>query len=364
MDEQLSAGLHSETITNSREAWLVRAKENVVVAPRCRQIIVGRLESEKGESLLSLVCVEPAQLPVEGILPARALSRVMSGVTEPSGTQAQLSCIQTGPTKNSAYVMIANFSNETLTLPKATVLGVAENVSESLVDCINTDTDQPTKPQRKKRNEAFYEKLLQNKFDHLSQEERKILEPVLMKYAHVFHDEETNDFKSTDIIESLILVGDARPIRRPQYRTPHALRDEMKAQLENMLRKDVIRHSTSPWSAPAILVPKRSPDGKPKFRFCVDFRALNSVTKFDSYPLPVFEETTAILFGSKYFSVLDCYSGFWQVSIKDEHRERTAFTVPSGHYEFNRLPFGLSNSPASIQRLMDLVLKDLVVPEC
>jgi len=260
--------------------------------------------------------------------------------------------------------MIANFSNETLTLPKATVLGVAEDVSESLVDCINTDTDQPTKPQRKKRNKALYVKLLRNKLNHLSQEEREILEPVLMKYAHVFHDEDTNDFKSTDIIERQILGGDARPIRRPQYRTPFALRDKMKAQVENMLRKDVIRHSTSPWSAPAILVLKRSPDGKPKFRFCVDFRAVNSVTKFDSYPLPVFEETTAYLFGSKYFSVLDCYSGFSQVSIKDEHRERTAFTVSSGHYEFNRLPFGLSNSPASFQRLMDVMLKDLVGPEC
>ena len=198
----------------------------------------------------------------------------------------------------------------------------------------------------------------------MSQEERQILEPVLLKYAHVFHDEETNDFKGTDIIEHQIPVGDARPIRMPQYRTPFALRDEMKAQVENLLRKGVIRPSSSPWSAPAILVPKRNADGKPKFRFSVDFRAIYSVTKFDSYPLPVFEEITANLFGSKYFSVLDCYSGFWQLSIQEEHRERTAFTVPSGLYEFNRLPFGLSNSPASFQRLMDLVLKDLVGSEC
>jgi hypothetical protein len=80
----------------------------------------------------------------------------------------------------------------------------------------------------------------------------------------------------------------------------------MKAQIEDMLRKGVIRDSNSPWAAPAILVPKRSTDGKKKCRFYVDFRALNSVTKFDSCPLPVFEETTPSLFGSKYFSVLDC----------------------------------------------------------
>ena len=87
-------------------------------------------------------------------------------------------------------------------------------------------------------------------------------------------------------------------------------------------------------------------------------------TKFDPYPLPVFEETTSTIFGSRYFSVLDCYSGFWQIPIKEERKERTGFTVPPGHYEFNRLPFGLSKSPSNFQRLMDIVLKSLVGTEC
>jgi len=134
---------------------------------------------------------------------------------------------------------------------------------------------------------------------HLSEEERKIIEPVLKEYAHVFHDAETNDFKGTDLAQHEILVGDVRPIRKPQYRVPYSLRDEMQTQIQQMLDKGVIRESKSPWSAPSILVPKRSTDGKPKFRFCVDFRALNEVTKFDTYPLPVFEETTSSLHGSK-----------------------------------------------------------------
>ena len=123
----------------------------------------------------------------------------------------------------------------------------------------------------------------------------------------------------------------------------------MQRQVQDMLDKNIIGESQSPWSAPAILVPKKSLGGRPKHRFCVDFRALNVVTKFDPYPLPKFEETTSTLHGSKYFSVSDCYSGFWQMSIKEEHRERTGFTVPSGHYEFNRLPFGLSNSPSNVE---------------
>ena len=146
----------------------------------------------------------------------------------------------------------------------------------------------------------------------------------MWKYANLFHDEENNDFRATDVVEHQIELEDTRPIRRPQYRVPFALRGEMKAQVENMLAKGVIRESSSPWSAPAILVPKKSADGKPKYRFCVDFRALNAVTKFDPYCLPVFEESTSTLFGSNYFTVLDCYSGFWQVNIKEEHKEKWA----------------------------------------
>jgi hypothetical protein len=91
---------------------------------------------------------------------------------------------------------------------------------------------------------------------------------------------------------------------------------------------------------------------------------LNSVTKFEAHPLPRIDETTSTLYGSRYFTVLDWYSGFWQVGIKEEHKELTVFTVPSGHYEFNRVPFGLANSPARFQRLMDTVLKTVVGTEC
>ena len=88
-----------------------------------------------------------------------------------------------------------------------------------------------------------------------------------------------------------------------------------------MLDKGAIRESNSPWSAPAILVPKKSPDGKPKFRFSVDFLALNSVTKFDSYPLPKFEETST-LYGCRYFSTLDCIRDSTRLVLKKRIRKR------------------------------------------
>ena len=167
--------------------------------------------------------------------------------------------------------MLAIFSDQTLIVPKSTVLGIAEEASEPLIHRINQrkepNSDSPLTPQRKKKNEALYRKLLNGKLDHLNQEDRELIEQILLKYAHVFHDEETNDFKGTNVIEHEIPIGDARPIRRPQYRTPYALRKEMQTQVENMLDKGVIRPSNSPWLAPAILVPKKSADGTPKYRF-------------------------------------------------------------------------------------------------
>ena len=365
-DEQLPASPPILRDTTQYRTWLIKAKENITMAPRCRQVVIAKLKMESKEEPPLLVCVEPAQIPIEGVLPARALTRVGSSVSTSAPATSRADCAESR--SFNTHVLLANFSNETLTIPKATVLGLAEEVSEALIDKINAGNESgfetPTKSQRQKENDALYQKLLSGKLNHLPLEDKQQIEPVLRKYAHVFHDEDTNDFKGTNVIEHQILVGDAQPIRRPQYRTPYALRNEMQRQVQDMLDKNVIRESQSPWSAPAILVPKKSLDGKPKYRFCVDFRALNAVTKFDSYPLPTFEETTSTLHGSQYFTVLDCYSGFWQVSIKEEHRERTGFTVPSGHYEFNRLPFGLSNSPSNFQRLMDVVLKNLVGTEC
>jgi hypothetical protein len=172
--------------------------------------------------------------------------------------------------------MLANFSGEKLTIPKATVLGVAEEVSETLIDSINAgigkDANLPSQPPRKKRNEALYDKLLSGKLDQLTPDELRHTEPVLLEYAHVWHEEDSNEFVGIKAVQHQIVVGDAAPIRRPPYRTPYALRQEMQSQEQKMLNKRVISESTSPWSAPALLIPKKSLDGKPKYRFCVDFR--------------------------------------------------------------------------------------------
>jgi len=182
--------------------------------------------------------------------------------------------------------MVANFSNEELNIPKATVIGISEEVTVEIVFRINVR--EKSEPQslgnreKENKNKTLYKKLLEGKLDHQSEDEKRTLEPVLLRYAHVFHDEQTNDFKGTAVIEHQILVDNARHIRNTLYHVPYSLREEMKTRVVDMLQKGVIRENNSPWSAPALLVPKRSTDGKPKFSFCVDFRALNSGTKFET----------------------------------------------------------------------------------
>ena len=109
-------------------------------------------------------------------------------------------------------------------------------------------------------------------------------------------------------------------------------------------------------------------DGKKNdgtLRFCIDFKKLNDVTVKDAHPLPRSDFTLEVLKGAKIFSTLDLKLGYWQVPIKEEHKNKTAFRTSSGQfYEFNRLPFRLCNAPATFSRLMDNVLSGLSWEMC
>jgi hypothetical protein len=84
----------------------------------------------------------------------------------------------------------------------------------------------------------------------------------------------------------------------------------MQRQIDDMLAKGIISENSSAWSGPVILISKKFSDGKPKYRFCVDFRALNAISQYECYPLPIFDDTLANLHGCKYFSALDGWGGY------------------------------------------------------
>lgn len=152
----------------------------------------------------------------------------------------------------------------------------------------------------------------------------------------------------------IILEPDATPIKQRYYPVSPAKQQLLNDELDRMLKEGIVEPSKSPWSSPVILVPK---DGGKRHRFCVDYRALNAVTRKDAYPLPYISTILDRLKGARWLSSLDIKSAYHQVSVKKSSRECTAFTIPGrGLFQFRRMPFGLTNAPATWQRLIDQVI--------
>ncbi|CAG4983670.1 unnamed protein product [Parnassius apollo] len=132
-----------------------------------------------------------------------------------------------------------------------------------------------------------------------------------------------------------------------------------------MLDQGIIEPSSSPWSSPIWIVPKKlDSQEQRKWRIVIDYRKLNDITIGETYPIPQISEILDQLGNSKYFSTLDLASGFHQLLIKPEDASKTAFSVPQGHFQFNRMPFGLKNAPSTFQKLMNACLSGLQGSRC
>ncbi|BHF83527.1 hypothetical protein SprV_0902667000 [Sparganum proliferum] len=185
------------------------------------------------------------------------------------------------------------------------------------------------------------------------------LQHLLTQFKDIF-DWDGKSTGRTNVTQHCIDTGDSKPIRIPPRRLPIFYQKELDALISDMLSRKIIRPSHSPWSSPIVLVRKK--DGT--MRLCVDYRKLNAVTKKDSFPLPRIDATLDTLAGNTVFSTLDLASGYWQVEVRPTDREKTAFAVPSGLYEFETMPFGLANAPSTFQRLMNQVLSQLIPNSC
>lgn len=190
--------------------------------------------------------------------------------------------------------------------------------------------------------------------EHLSAEQQVVMKELLRNNLDVFAFD-TSQLGSVTAASHRIHTGDAPPIRAPVRRFSPSERQDIIQHVGDMLAADVIEESASPWRFSPVLVPKKTGDT----RFCINFRRLNDVTIHDSYALPLIGEILDDLGPATFFSLLDMRSGYWQLLVDAQDREKTAFWTPLGLYHFKRMPFGLSTAPSTFQRFTDLLLRGL-----
>jgi hypothetical protein len=251
-------------------------------------------------------------------------------------------------------VRVVNVSNNARVLKEGTPIAKCSNV-EAVINC----DDKPGSESSEDPRTVDIGSMAKEFSKRVNARERQEALQLLQKYSSLFCTEESRAGKTTEV-KHQINTGNAKPIRQPPRSIPLAKRDEVNGLIAEMQRNGVIEPSASPWSSPVVLVKKK--DGST--RFCVDYRRLNDVTKKDSYPLPRIDDTLDTLSGSKWFSTLDLKSGYWQVDIDEADREKTAFSVGNGLWQFTVMPFGLCNAPATFERLMERVLRGLHWKTC
>lgn len=157
----------------------------------------------------------------------------------------------------------------------------------------------------------------------------------------------------TTLLEHGIDTGLEKPIRQRSFLVSPYLQEEINKEVDRMLALGVIEPASSPWSNPMVAV--RKPNGK--LRYCLDARKLNNITVPEAYPMQDLNRILSRLKSTNYLSSIDLSDAFWQVGLKKEDQPKTAFAVSGrGFFMFIRMPFGLRNSPATLARLVEMVI--------
>ena len=271
--------------------------------------------------------------------------------------------------ENRLFVRCMNTSTEEVKLIPGTSLGRFSGVSsDEILDAeLNSSGNLTGSPNLTKCGQLVNHIQTSTLPDHLQQlyldthssvaDEacRQRVADLLTKYQDVFSKGDSDTGRTHLAVHDIPLKPGTRPIKQPPRRQGAEKEAEITRQVEDLCKRGLIEPADSPWSSPVVLVRRKDM----KWRFCVDYRALNNVTCQDAYPLPRIDESLDALCGSKYFSTLDLVSGYWQVPLSPDAQEKSAFVTRNGLWKWTVLPFGLTSAPARFERLMEKVLLGL-----
>ena len=182
------------------------------------------------------------------------------------------------------------------------------------------------------------------------------LDSLLHEFSDLFETPEGTQQHLHITAEAVPLEGNNSPPNRPAFRLCLSERKEIERRVKEMLAKGWIQTSHSGYGAPVLFVPK--PDGA--LRMCIDYRALNKITKSNKYPLPRIDDLMDTLSGARCFSALDLTDGYYQLALQPEDVPKTAFNTHIGKYEWKVLPMGLKNAPSVFQAVMNQLFAPLL----
>ncbi|KAF7704237.1 hypothetical protein HF521_021309, partial [Silurus meridionalis] len=188
----------------------------------------------------------------------------------------------------------------------------------------------------------------------MPEEAKRTLCEKMMQRRDVFslHESDVGCSKSTT---HEIRLNDSRPFRERSRRLAPADFEDVRLHIQELQSAGIITESRSPFASPIVVVRKKSG----KVRMCVDYRTLNQRTTPDQYTVPRIEDALHSLSGSKWFTVLDLRSGYYQIPMSAPDKEKTAFICPVGFYQFERMPQGICGAPATFQRVMERTVGDM-----
>ena len=262
--------------------------------------------------------------------------------------------------------------DESIFLKKGEILGHLEPSSIEIGEIMKEDWSDPVESDEEEENIKIPLPLQVNLQDtEVSVKYRKQFKFLCKEFEDIFSKDST-DIGKTPLITMDIDTEDSPLVSQKRYNLPLKHREWVQKEMETLEKAGVIVRSISPWASPIVVVSKKTESGEPpRRRLCVDYRVINSllpeVQKAHSkakwvltlVPLPQIDHIYARLRGSKILSTFDLRSGYHHMELSPEARAKPAFVTPLDKFEFTRCPFGLSQTPAYFQRLINKVIKGL-----